>query len=185
LTLTLRCLILERNKERKRKKEEACLKVLFGGDGAGEAEQEGGAHVQMKVGEALGLGVVGVPEADGGGERELAHQQVVHPAEGELHEADLVAGEVGVEAAVDAPHQLLQRLHAPLDARLREDVVLLDALQQLAQAPVRVRLYLPQLLQRQPLNVHLHGVNAMLYHIKSSYFRDVTQTVTISTNYYE
>jgi hypothetical protein len=25
----------------------------------------------------------------------------------------------------------------------------------------------------------------MLYHIKSSYFRDVTQTVTISTNYYE
>jgi PAS domain-containing protein len=41
------------------------------------------------------------------------------------------------------------------------------------------------LLQRQPLNVHLHGVNAMLYHMKTSYFRDVTQTVTISTSYYE
>ena len=39
-----------------------------------------------------------------------------------------------------APDQLLEAEHGALDARLRVRVVVLDAVQQLAEAPVRVRL---------------------------------------------
>lgn len=38
--------------------------------------------------------LVGVPEADGAAERQLPHQQVVHPAEGELQVFDLVLPKV-------------------------------------------------------------------------------------------
>lgn len=41
---------------------------------------------------------IGVPEPDGGPERNLPHQQVVHPAERELEKLDAVLAQVPVQA---------------------------------------------------------------------------------------
>mmetsp|Transcript_125008 Transcript_125008/g.353844 ORF Transcript_125008/g.353844 Transcript_125008/m.353844 type:complete len:203 (+) Transcript_125008:23-631(+) len=104
-------------------------------------DEEHGAHVDVEGGEALGgLRDVGVPEPDDARERELAHQQAVHPAEGELQEVEALDFEVPVELLVNPAHDVLQLQHHLLDPRLACRVVVLDVAQDLREAPVRAGL---------------------------------------------
>ena len=63
-----------------------------------------------------------------------------------------------------APDELLQVEHRPLDPRLRVRVVVLDAVQQLAQAPVAVRLHLPRPTQQlsSGLRLQFHDISISL-----------------------
>ena len=72
------------------------------------ADEEGGADIEVELAESVPLCQVGVPEADCGAQRQLAQQEVVHPAEGELEVLDLVVDNVVVERQVNTLHQLLQ-----------------------------------------------------------------------------
>lgn len=120
------------------------LEVSFAFKLAREAKEEGDGDVKMEVGEAVFLGQVGVPKADDATERQFAHQEVVHPAEGELQVLHLVAGQVIVQFAVEASDQLLHGHNVLLDARLRERVVVLDRVQQAGDAPETVSLHAGQ-----------------------------------------
>src|SRR3569833_367666 len=75
-----------------------------------------------------------VPDAD------LAHEKAVHPPEAKLDELDVLLLEVLGEIGVDPGRQVAQRRHLSLDARPRDDVVALDAVEQLRQAPERAGL---------------------------------------------
>ncbi|KAI3475783.1 hypothetical protein L1887_62780 [Cichorium endivia] len=94
--------------------------------------QEDGADVQVKVGEGVGsLGEIGVPHADDVAHAHLAHEQAVHPSEGELHVLDALVVQVGMQRRIDACDQLAQETYLTLDAWLGKDVVVLDAIEQL------------------------------------------------------
>src|SRR3569833_1416303 len=75
-----------------------------------------------------------VPDAD------LAHEKAVHPPEAKLDELDVLLLEVLGEIGVDPGRQVAQRRPLSLDARLRDDVVVLEAVELLRQAAERVRL---------------------------------------------
>ena len=66
----------------------------------------GGSHRVGVVG-AADLGEVGVPYSVDQVERELSHQQAVHPTEGELYEGETLLRQVRVQRRVDARDDLL------------------------------------------------------------------------------
>ena len=96
----------------------------------GEAAQKGSTNVRMKIFKAVGpFGQARVPQPHNGAERELAHQEAVHPSERELQELDALFRQVVGQRGVDASDQFLQPQHHSLDARLAEGVVVLDVVE--------------------------------------------------------
>jgi hypothetical protein len=73
---------------------------------------------------------IGIPHPHGILHADLAHQQAVHPSKRKLHKLDALSGEVLGERSIDTRDELRHALDAALDARLRGDVVVLDAVQQ-------------------------------------------------------
>ena len=55
-------------------------------------------------------------------------------------QAGLDRGDAGFQLTIDPPNELCHLLDAPLDTGLSEDVVVLDAIEQLGQTPERVGL---------------------------------------------
>lgn len=108
---------------------------------AREAQQEGDGDVEVEMREAILFGEIGVPQADDAAQGQFPHQQVVHPAEGELQVLHLVAGQVVVQLAVEAFDEFLHGEHVLLDARLRERVVVLDGVQEARNTPEAVSLH--------------------------------------------
>ena len=81
-----------------------------------------------------------VPHADRVLDAQLAHEHAVHPPEAKLYKLDAILHQVRRERLVYSRDQLAERRNLPLDAGLRVDVVVLDPVQQLGQAPERVGL---------------------------------------------
>lgn len=81
---------------------------------------------------------VGVPHSDNVAHAHLAHQQAIHPTKGKLHVLYAVLLQMRMQRRVDACHQLSQPAYLSLDAGLRKDVVVLDAIEELREAPERV-----------------------------------------------
>ena len=103
--------------------------------------QQDRAYVDVEVLEpAAFLRQICVPESQDARQRELAEQETVHPAEGELHEEDALLRDVGVQLVVDAVDEVLEPHDHPLEPRLRACVVVLYVVEQFGEAPVGVRL---------------------------------------------
>jgi hypothetical protein len=81
-----------------------------------------------------------VPHADRVADRDLPHEQAVHPAERELHKFDALRAQVFVQRRVNARDEFGHASHRALDPRLRGDVVFLYAVEQTREAPERVGL---------------------------------------------
>ncbi len=109
---------------------------------------------------------VRVPQADDAAEGNLPNQQVVHPPKGELQVLHRVALQVLVQVAVGAGDDPCQLIDQPLDARLREGVVVLDGVQQLVEGPVGVGLDAGQHLVGEGAHVEgLHAGEAVAGHV--------------------
>ena len=102
--------------------------------------EERRADVEVEVREAVSLSEVGVPQPDGGLNRKLPHQDVVHPPESKLKIDDFVGDEMLVKLLVDSLNQFFKLTDFELNAGLRKGVVVLNAGQDGGQAPVRVGL---------------------------------------------
>lgn len=112
--------------EGEQKRERAHLKIHLHKPLA-PLDQKRRAHVQVELAEPLLLRHIRVPHADRAPDAHLAHQQAVHPAEAELHELHPLALQMLRQRTVDPRGQVLQPADLPHDPRLREDVVVLDA----------------------------------------------------------
>ncbi|KAL3952957.1 hypothetical protein ACCO45_012900 [Purpureocillium lilacinum] len=112
----------------------------------GPLDEQGGAHVEVELGEALLLGlgeggkIDGVPHADGVLDADLSHQQAVHPAEAKLDKLHALLLQVLGQRRVDARREVAQGAHLALYPRLRHDVVVLDSVEELGEAPEGVGL---------------------------------------------
>ena len=73
------------------------LEILLSQHVLREFLEKSGTHVEVEVCEAVDLRLVGVPQSDGAAERNLSHQQVVHPAERELEKLNLLVVQVCVQ----------------------------------------------------------------------------------------
>lgn len=78
---------------------------------------------------------VGVPHADNVLDAYFTHEEAVHPAKAELDELDALVLEVLGEGGVDAGGEIAQRADLALDAGLCDNVVVLDAVEELGEAP--------------------------------------------------
>ena len=101
-------------------------------------DEKRGTNVQVEMRKAVGLGKVRVPQPDGGLDGQLAHQNVVHPAEGELEVDNVVFDKMNVKLFVDALSQFFELANFQLNAGLGEGVVVLDSCENCCQAPVGV-----------------------------------------------
>lgn len=79
-----------------------------------------------------------VPHSDGILDRNLAHEQTVHPAKAELYELDAFVLQMFRQAIIDARGKISQTCHLSLDSWLMRNVVVLYPVQQLRQTPERV-----------------------------------------------
>mmetsp|Transcript_13720 Transcript_13720/g.32641 ORF Transcript_13720/g.32641 Transcript_13720/m.32641 type:complete len:300 (+) Transcript_13720:284-1183(+) len=92
-----------------------------------------------------GLAEVSVPQSHNAWQGEFSQQQTIHPLESELKEFNTSLPEVLGKIGIDPGHELLQSHHHPLDAGLICRVVILNAGEEIGQAPVRIGLHLKQL----------------------------------------
>lgn len=115
-------------------------------------QQKGRAHVQLKHRKSIRFRKVRVPKANRAVQRQFTRQQIIHPAKGELQVIDAVQLQVAMQGAIDASNQLFQLIHLGLNAELRKNVIVLNAVEELGQAPKGVRFDDVSLLLREIFN---------------------------------
>lgn len=97
---------------------------------------------------------VSVPHPDGVLDAYLPHEETVHPPEAELYELDVFFLHVLDKALVYPRGKVSQRSNLALNSWLSNDVVILDAIEQLGQAPESVGLDRVQHRLRELAGVH-------------------------------
>jgi hypothetical protein len=69
---------------------------------------------------------IGIPHPDRAPQRNLAHQQTVHPAEGKLDKLHILRLQMGIKRGIYTVNQLLEFDDLSLDSGLGERVVVLN-----------------------------------------------------------
>ena len=107
-----------------------------------------------------------VPHSDGILDRDLAHEQTIHPAKAELYKLDAFVLQVFCQAIIDTRSKIAQACHLSLDSWLVRNIVVLYPVQKLRQTPERVSFDgVKHLLRKLPrihpkLNVGIRDVGA-------------------------
>jgi hypothetical protein len=83
---------------------------------------------------------ISVPHADGVFDADFSHQETVHPAKTELNKLDTLLFQVLGQIAIDTRCEITEGSNLALNAGLSHNVVILDAIEQLGQAPEGVSL---------------------------------------------
>lgn len=89
----------------------------------------------MKLGKPLLLGHIRVPHPDRAVNADFPHEEAIHPTEGELHKLDSLILEMLRETGVDSHCQVSKCADLADNARLGEDVVVLDAIEEFGETP--------------------------------------------------
>lgn len=120
-------------------------------------EKKSCAYVKLEHSKAIGLCQISVPETDRAVQWQLSSQKIVHPAEGELKIIDAVCLQMFVECnckkvlrthrlkplqklTIYPLYQLFQLVDLLLNAELGKNIIILYAVEELADAPERVGL---------------------------------------------
>ena len=102
-------------------------------------DKECSADIQMEIRKPLFFREISIPHPNRILNRDLPHQQTIHPPEAKLHEFHTLSFQMFRQPDINPGREVAQSVDLTHDTRLSKDVIILNAVQQLRETPEGIR----------------------------------------------